>query len=385
MRGSIHKKGKIFYAVIPIRGKRKWFRGGDTKKDAQRELNDRLREVDAGTYKEIPKTTFSEFADLWLKNYVEPKAKPSTQRGYRDIITRLLKPLYGPVCLTEITTVSLQSFVANRLKSVKAKTVCNEIVVLKLMFKHAYRWGYLRHNPAEYVERPRVVKKEIDILSPDEVNILLSHATNHYRIAFLTGFLTGMRAGELWGLKWDDIDWNSKQIYVRRSLWNKQFQTTKTKTSTRKIDMTDGLIRELKKWKLASPVSEHDVVFPSAAGGLTQHDNVVSRHFNQALRKAGLRQVSFHSLRHSNASIRIRSGQNIKYIQSQMGHAGIQITMDTYGHLFHDENFNRQQAELLEKSCDPVRNPLEKPAFSTKKGLTENRKSLNLFGSGGRI
>jgi integrase len=110
-------------------------------------------------------------------------------------------------------------------------------------------------------------------------------------------------------------------------------------------------------------VNEHDVVFPSPEGKLTQHDNTVKRYFNPALRGAGLRQVSFHSLRHSNASMRIQAGQNIKYIQSQMGHASINITLDIYGHLFNDANFNRQQVDLLEDSFRSVRNPLEKTHF----------------------
>ena len=120
------------------------------------------------------------------------------------------------------------------------------------------------------------------------------------------------------------------------------------------------LIQELKKWKLACPINEHDLVFPNPEGKISQHDNVVKRYFNSALRQAGLRQVSFHSLRHSNASMRIQAGQNIKYVQTQMGHASIKITQDIYGHLFNDADFNRQQVELLEHSFKSVRNPLEK-------------------------
>lgn len=360
MKGSIQKKGNIFYAVIALSGKRKWFRGGPTKKDAQKELNAKLTEIDNGTYREITKATFKEFSDLWLKSYAEGKVKPSTFAGYRDIIERLLVPAFGSYSLSDIATGHLQAHVADRLKSVSAKTACNEIVVIKEMFKHALRWGYLKLNPAEYLERPRITKSEIEILAPDEVETLLEKASGHYRVAFLTGFLTGMRAGEIWGLKWGDIDWNSKRIHVRRSLWKGQFQTPKSKCSNRNIDIPDMLIHELKRWKLACPVNEDDLVFPSSEGRPSQHDNVVKRHFNPALRKAGLRQVSFHSLRHSNASMRIHAGQNIKYIQSQMGHASINITLDIYGHLFNDANFNRQQVELLEHSFKSVRNPLEK-------------------------
>lgn len=359
MKGSIQKKGKTYYAVIALNGKRKWLKGGSTKKDAQRVLNEKLSEIDNGTYKEIPKITFTEFSELWLKSYAETKLKPSTLKGYQDIIKRLLEPVFGSCNLSDITTGQLQAFVAERIKSVSGKTVCNEIAIIKEMFKHARRWNYLKSNPAEHLERPKIEKPDIEILSPDEVDKLLVKSHDHYRIAFLTDFLTGMRAGELWGVQWGDVDWNSKQIYVRRSLWKGQFQTPKSKYSIRKIDISDSLIHEIKRWKLACPVNEHDLVFPSPEGKISQHDNVIKRYFNQALRKAGLRQVSFHSLRHSNASMRIQAGQNIKYIQSQLGHASINITMDIYGHLFNDMNFNRQQVELLENSFKLVRNPLE--------------------------
>ncbi|MBI4377603.1 MAG: site-specific integrase [Nitrospinae bacterium] len=380
MKGSIQKKSKIYYAVIPLNSKRKWIRGGDTKKDAQRVLNDKLAEINQGTYREVIKATFMDFSETWLKDYAEVKVKPSTFAGYKDIIAKLLNPTFGYFNLVDITTGLLQAHISERLKTVSAKTVCNEIVVIKEMFKHALRWGYLKSNPAEYLERPRLTKPEIEILNPDEVEKLLE-ISNHYRIAFLTGFQTGMRAGELWGLQWTDIDWNSAQIHVRRSLWKKQFQTPKTKYSIRKIDMTERLIHELKRWKLACPINEDNIVFPSPEGKLSLHDNVVKRYFNQALRKTGLRQVSFHSVRHTNASMRIQAGQNIKYIQTQLGHASINITLDIYGHLFNDVNFNRRQVELFENSFKSVRNPLENRQDKEAHSL----QTPYLFGSGGRI
>lgn len=109
---------------------------------------------------------------------------------------------------------------------------------------------------------------------------------------------------------------------------------------------------------VACSVNEHDLVFPLPEGCLTMHTNVMKRFFCPTLRRAGLRQISFRSLRHSNASLRIHVGQNIKYIQGQLGHADSKMTVDVYGHLFEDLDFNRGQVELLES----VRKPLEKPA-----------------------
>ncbi len=334
---------------------------------------------------DIPETTFNDFADLWLKSYAEVHVKPATLVGYKDIVNRLLKPVFGQYQMTSIKTGKLQAYIADRLQQVSPKTVINEVVVIKRMFKHAHRWGYLKQNPTDLIDRPKVTKSEIEILNPDEVQLLLDNATSHYRVAFLTDVLTGLRAGELWGLQWGDVDWNSKQIYVRRSLWRGNFQTPKSKYAIRRVDIPDMLVRELKKWKLASPATEDDVIFPSPEGSLSQHDNVVKRHFNPSLRRAGLHHVSFHSLRHTNASMRIHAGQNIKYLSTQLGHSSINITLDIYGHLFNDEDFNRKQADLLETSFNSVRKPLEDHAKMTKKGPTENRKSLILNGSGDRI
>jgi len=138
-----------------------------------------IGEVHNGTYREIKKIIFADFAKLWLSSYAEMKVKPSTLRSYKDIISKHLIPVMGDYQLTEITTDKLQRYVAMRLQKVKPKTFINEIVPLKEMFKHAVRWGYLKVNPAEYVERPRLHRKEIEILPLDEVGSFLK-VDNHY-------------------------------------------------------------------------------------------------------------------------------------------------------------------------------------------------------------
>ena len=335
---------------MAINGSRKWFKGGATKRDAQRVLTDKIGEINAGTYKEMPKTTFKTFSKHWLKTYAEVNVKGSTYNRYNDIVERLLQPALWFYQMSDISTGQLQLFISERMKKVSARTVIQEITVIKLMFKHALKWGYIKLNPAELLDRPKFEKPEIEILTPEEIEKFLATISGHYRVAFLTAVLTGLRAGELWGLFWSDIDWNAKQIHIKRSLWHGSFQAPKSKRSVRKIDIPDSLILELKKWKLACPISESDLVFPDKNGQPTPHGNAIRRHFIPALKKAGLPKVSFHSLRHTNASIRIQSGQNIKYIQSQLGHSSINVTMDTYGHLFNDVNFSRQQVELLERS-----------------------------------
>lgn len=162
----------------------------------------------------------------------------------------------------------------------------------------------------------------------------------------MTDVLTGIRSGELWGLQWSDINWNLGQVFVKRALWKGHFQTPKSKYPVRKIDLLPQLTNELKHWKTIWPKNEHNLVFPSPEGKMSIHENVIKRYFTPALKKAEVRRVSFHSLRHTNASIRIEAGQNIKYIQLQLGHASIQTTLDRYGHLIRE--VNTEQIRRLE-------------------------------------
>ena len=223
----------------------------------------------------------------------------------------------------------------------------NELVVLKEMLKHAMRWGYVKINPAEYVERPRVESEEIETLTPDEVRRFLEQSPPRHRALFLMAVLTGMRRGELLALMRRDIDWKNSQILVNRSVWKGKFIPPKSKTSVRRIDMSPYLARELQNHIEASPNNELDLVFSNTEGNLVDPDTMVRRHFHPALKRAGIRRIRFHDLRHTNVTLRIEQGQNIKYIQNQLGHASIQTTLDRYGHLVND--VNAEQAKKLDR------------------------------------
>jgi integrase len=183
----------------------------------------------------------------------------------------------------------------------------------------------------------------MDFLTPEEIRLLLAQVRPHYYPFFLSAALTGMRRGELLGLQWGDIDWHGEQIRVRRGLYFEahrkekerkwRFISPKSYNSIRAINMSPTLALELKKYKLAHFPGSLDLVFANEDGNPIEPDNLVKRDFLPALRRAGLRQVPFHSLRHSFTALLIAQGENIKYIQSQLGHASVQTTLDRYGHL----------------------------------------------------
>jgi len=169
-----------------------------------------------------------------------------------------------------------------------------------------------------------------------------------YKTLFQLAIFSGARQGEIIGLKWSDIDWENSQIHIQRTFNNDAWYETKTDTSDRKIDLGPAMMTALKKWKLACPTSELNLVFPNNAENPINHNNLVNRHFNPTLKAAGLPKIRFHDLRHTYASLLIEQGENIKYIQSQLGHSSPSVTLNIYAHLM--KPVNQEAACRLENT-----------------------------------
>lgn len=381
MKGTVVKKGASYYCVYRVSGKQKWVKGGDTKRQAEKKLAEIVNDIGQGTYRELKEIGFQDFAALWIDSYAKTRCKASTLRSYEDIIKGHLIPYFANMSLIVIAPSSIQKYVSQKLAEVKkdkkgnlipkfaAKTVNNHLVPLKEMLKHAVIWGYLKENPAQYVEKPRVEHEEMDFLTPEEIHLFLAKVTPKYHPLFLTAVLTGLRRGELLALQWGDIEFIHNLIYVRRSLYKGKFVSPKSKKSVRKVVMTTNLASVLKRHKLESQPNDLDLVFANGEGKPNDGDTLVKRQFLPALRRAGLRQIRFHDLRHTYTALLIRQGENVKFIQSQLGHASIQTTLDRYGHLLPESN--REAGERLDAilgfkaplkmvSDEPVRNLLEK-------------------------
>ena len=146
--------------------------------------------------------------------------------------------------------------------------------------------------------------------------------------------LTGARQGELIALRWKNIDLDRGIVRIERS-YNKLNGESdpKTRSGKRSIIISDELLKILGDHRDAVGGSPSDLVFSNGAGNHINHQNMMTREFYPALKRAKLPHVRFHDLRHTYATILITMGENIKFIQKQLGHASLTITMDTYGHL----------------------------------------------------
>lgn len=192
-------------------------------------------------------------------------------------------------------------------------------------------------------------KTRIRVLNPDEINNFLKAVTEpKFKTFFMLAIMSGARQGEMFGLKWKDVDWNLNQLNIRRTFNNGAWYSPKSKTSIRKIDLGPSTISELKRWRLACPPNDSDLIFPNTQGNPINHGNMLRRYFWPALEKAKLPRIRFHDLRHTYASLMIEQGESIKYIQNQLGHSNPTVTLNVYAHLMNP--INQEAVTKLERT-----------------------------------
>ena len=327
-------------------GNRRW---KTLKKDATKaEAKEALKEIESivakGVYFPHGKTPlFKDVAKSWLE-YKETRLR-STTHGVYEIHCRIHYNELVDMKIDRITTPVIEKWITKRqVEGMNINTLRKIIVSLNQIFAYAVRHKYIASNPVRDAERPRKTidheaEEKIKILTPEQIRALLEAETDQkYKTLYLTAIMTGAREGELLGLKWQDVDFNKKQIFIKRSYNHGQFFAPKTRQSIRAIDIAPTLLQTLASWKLASVPNENDLVFANEAGQPMNYSNMMNRHYKPALEKAEIPQIRFHDLRHTYASLLLAQGENIKYIQTQLGHSSPTVTLNVYSHLMKKEN-----------------------------------------------
>ena len=168
---------------------------------------------------------------------------------------------------------------------------------------------------------------------------------------FYLAVMSGARQGVLIGLKWSDVLWESRQLHIQRTFNHGAFYMPKSKASVRKIDMGPAMMTTLKRWRLACPPNELDLVFPGIDGKPLGHSYMLRVHFHPALTRAELPRIRFHDLRHTYASLLIDQGETVVYIQKQLGHSQPTETLNIYSHLI---EIHRPEAAAKLEDAVPV-------------------------------
>lgn len=310
--------------------------GFKTKAQAENYLAKVRIEIDKGSY--VYKNTqvmFTAIVENFMNNYANSYCRLNTILGYRGYLKNHLIPYFEKYKAVEITPNVIRDYIKYMQdKGLKAKTINHTINLLSGIFNKAIEGNFLNYNPVTSVKRLKLPHMEMEFLDTFDIKALLTTAKENYPTFYpllQTAIATGMRRGELLALTWNDIDFDRKLIRVNKSLNHGRAEETKTKNSVRNVAIPENLISVLKDWKQKAPKSH--IIFCNSTGGYIDPNNMAKRFFKPCLKLAGVKDIRFHDLRHTYASLMISKHIPIKFIQQQMGHSSIQVTLDKYGHL----------------------------------------------------
>lgn len=303
-----------------------------TAEDALREILDGARR---GTLPGLVKTgaTFDDAAAEWLRYVEHDRAcKPSTLSDYRSVVRAHLLPAFGGMRLEELTPALIEAWrdeLTSGERRVSNRTSNKSLTILGAILERARKSFGLPTNPARDVEklRQRYDEQSFDFYSPEEVHVLARAADDDQDAAiFLTAAFTGLRRGELVALRWRDVDFERSVIRVQASYANGQLTSPKSGKG-RSVPMVPEVAKALDGLSRREHfIADDDLVFPGIAGGYLD-GSALRRRFVAAQKRAGLRPIRFHDLRHTFGTLAVRGAESIVELQAWMGHADVKTTM----------------------------------------------------------
>lgn len=341
---------------------------GKTQKEVREKLRNVLVELDKGTYVTPSQMTVSEWLDIWYTEYIG-NTTVHTHKSYKGIVDNHIKPALGSVKLYQLDAASVQSMI-NGLQSTKVgggvltpKTVKNIHGVLHSALEQARRLGHIAKNPADLTILPRRSKPEIMALDSCQVTELLAKIKGHqYEWIYIVALFSGVRQSELMGLSWEDVNFDTGTLTIRRQLqylghkyggyvFRNAPKNGKVRRIMPAVIVLDAL-RQQQMWqqemaaKMGSCWSnEYNLVFTDPVGQALKHDHVY-RHLKRIFAEIGIPDARFHDLRHTYAILSLQAGDDVKTVQDNLGHYSAAFTLDTYGHV--TDGMKRASAQRMD-------------------------------------
>ena len=346
---------------------RRWV-SGKTQAEVQEKLRAFQADMHTGMVADTEGLTVSAYMSRWADHKEQDATKPNTLRSYRDTVRLHITPHIGRIKLEKLRPLDLEQMLSKMQKAGKsAASRAYTLRVLSMALRQAVRWQMLPRNVAEAVRPPKVERPDMGTWTAVQVATFLDAAQLHrMHAAFYLALLTGMRRGEILGLKWEDLDFTRSRLTVRNNLvemrgegtTGKQhagketvssvrsiLQTPKTKASRRTIPLSPGTMSKLKEHRerqeqnrkaAAEAWQAQGFVFADELGNPTDPRTLYGW-FRGLVTAAGLPMIRFHDLRHTAASLMIRQGISPKTVSDRLGHADVAFTLRVYAHLYEDQ------------------------------------------------
>lgn len=321
---------------------------GKTQAEVKEKLKVALAENQKVDFTKTGKYTVSQWMNEWYENVAKIKVRASSHQTYRGYIDNHITPNIGKLPLEKLTTMDLQKFyrklmtkgrmerieATNQPKGLSAKTVRNINQVISTAMDFAVAQRIISVNPCKAVALPKVEHKEMQTIPAEQLQAFLAEAraSGVYEMYYIE-LATGLRRGELLGLKWSDIDWKNGIIKVKRQIARVDGKVIeaplKTKNSYRTVTISPQAVEVLKQQRAKT---KDEFVFPSPNGGPISPDSV-NNMLKRVLERAGIPKVRFHDLRHTFATVALQNGVDIKTVSGMLGHFSAGFTLDTYAHV----------------------------------------------------
>ena len=322
---------------------------GKTQAEVKEKLKKAIEKNVGIDYGRAKTYTVGNWLEVWYENYAKIKMRPSTYLTYHGYIENHIKPQLGKIPLNDLTTLNLQQFYKKLLaegrveriesqkqpKGLSTKTVRNIHQIISSALKLAVEQRLIARNPADGCALPKVEHKEMKTLTADQLSAFFQEAKDSgvYELYYLD-LATGLRRGELLGLKWTDVDLDRGVLKIQRAISRQNGKVVeaplKTKNAYRTLPLSADAISVLKMQKCK--VGNSEWVFPSPTGGPMSPDSVLHM-LQRVLKRAGLPRIRFHDLRHTFATMALQNGVDVKTVSSMLGHYSVGFTLDTYAHV----------------------------------------------------
>ncbi len=353
MRGHIVKRSENSWSVKislgrdPTTGKYKqqWVTVKGTKREAESKLTELLRSLETGSYIKPTELTTSEYLQQWLTNQASISIRPSTYRGYESIIRYHFTPAFGSIPLKELRPFHVQKYYSDKLESgLSIRTVSHHHRLLHTALESAVKQGLLVRNIVEAVEAPKPRRAKLTLITAEDLEKILDSLKGSYYYALIyTAAYTGLRRGEILGLRWCDLDLDLARLSVNQALYQYkagQFLITEPKSSKsrRLVDLPPSLALLLRKHKasmethtilLGKRLDKTDYVF-MAPDGKPILPGTLTHVFIKTTKRLGYSNLRFHDLRHAHASLMLKAGIHPKIVSERLGHATVAFTLDVY-------------------------------------------------------
>ncbi len=321
-----------------------------TERLALRTLEREMARINNTAFRDGRVCGVKEFADEWFAVHAS-KRKPSTSRAVRGHIENHIKPNLGQLDLDKVGEREQQIFVNRLLDKVSRKTALNIIGTLSAMLNTAERWGYIAAKvKLQNLSLPARPGKPPRVFSPTEATAIMTATRGQDRAVYATAAMTGLRAGEIFGLQVQDVDFGAGLLNVRRTVWRGKVQTTKSLRSSAVLPLPSALQGELQPH--VEGRGPEEFVFQNRAGRPFQTEKFVRSHLRPLLKKLSLPNGGMHAFRHLHTSLLLATGAPPTVAQAQLRHSDARITLGVYGHVIGDAH--RTAVEKVAMSFAPT-------------------------------